>query len=323
MLSFVTLGATCSLVTLLLTFLVCADSAYSNSVQYYIRPSENVTVENPCPVDFCLTLSEFAADTTSYIGNETNISLFFLPGNHILDRELALYLPHADNFSLTMTKVIGCNGTVFVECVNQSGRFNIIGSEFAAIKGLHFVGCGGNSLSQVKQFVVEDTVFEGVEGRSTALVLNEVIAASIERSSFLSNTRIVRTTPKIFNDQLDILKYIYQDQNSSLAVGGALYAVSSNVLVVNSEFTDNTADIGGALFAHNSSLHVLGSTYSNNHAGYGGVMTTSESSISIDNSTFTDNTAEVHGGVLMTYQDSFSISDSAFTNSASSRLGGV
>ena len=72
-----------------------------------------------CPGDPCLTLSQLAANSASYLGNETNIYLFFLPGNHNLDGELSP--SHADNFS--MTKVTGGNGTVFVECGSRSGRF--------------------------------------------------------------------------------------------------------------------------------------------------------------------------------------------------------
>ena len=44
-----------------------------------------------------------------------------------------------------------------------------------------------NRVNQVEQFIVEDIIFEGVKGRGTALVLNEVTNASIARSSFLSN----------------------------------------------------------------------------------------------------------------------------------------
>ena len=76
-------------------------------------------------------------------------------------------LSHADNFS--MTNIIGGNGTVFVECGSQSGRFDISEITFAMIKDLHFVGCGGNKVSQVGQFTVEDTIFKSVEGRGTAL----------------------------------------------------------------------------------------------------------------------------------------------------------
>ena len=302
---------------LLLFFLVYADSAYSQ-VHYYITPSMNV----PCPQDPCLTLSQFAADSTNYLGNETNISLSFLPGNHSLDRELSL--SQADNFS--MAKDIGGSGTVFVECDSQSGRFNISETTFATVQGLHFIGCGGNRVSQVEQFIVEDTIFQGVEGRGTALVLNEVSAASIVRSLFHSNTHSStfenHDISPYASDQ-DILNYLYLNRNASLAVGGALYTTFSNVSIVSSQFTHNTAKIGGALFTHRSSLHVVGSTYSYNRGSFGGVMITSESSVNIDNCNFSKNAAEIIGGVMITYKDSFSISGSSFTNNSATFFGGV
>ena len=302
---------------LLLFLLVYADSAYSQ-VHYYITPSLNVSR----PQDPCLTLSQFAADSNSYLGNETNISLSFLPGNHSLDRELSL--SQADNFS--MAKDIRGSGTVFVECDSQSGRFNISETTFATVQCLHFIGCGGNRVSQVEQFIVEDTIFQGVEGRGTALVLNEVSAASIVRSLFHSNTHSSTfenhdISPHASNQ--DMLNYLYLNRNASLAVGGALYTAFSNVSIDSSQFTHNTAVIGGALFADRSSLHVVGSTYSYNRGSFGGVMITSESSVNIDNSNFSKNAAEIIGGVMITYRDSFSISGSSFTNNSATCFGGV
>ena len=294
---------------LLLFLLVYADSANSQQAHYYITPSPSVH----CPGDPCLTLPQLAANSTSYLGNETNVSLTFLPGNHSLDGELSL--SHADNFSIT--KVIEGNGTVFVECGSQSGRINISEITFAMIKDLHFVGCGGNRVSQVEQFRVEDTIFEGVEGRGTALVLNEVTDASIARSSFLSNVHAStfehHEISPYARDQ-EILNYLYLNRDPSLAVGGALYTAFSNVSIVSSKFTDNRAEIGGALFAHNSSLHVVGSTYSYNKASFAGVMITSESSINIKNSNFIENTAMIHGGVMIAYRDSFNIHGTTFTS---------
>ena len=301
---------------LLLFLLVYADSAYSQ-VHYYITPSLNV----PCPQDHCLTLSQFAADSTSYLGNETNISLSFLPGNHSLDRELSL--SQADNFS--MAKDREGSGTVFVECDSQSGRFNVSETTFATVQCLHFIGCGGNRVSQVEQFIVEDTIFQGVEGRGTALVLNEVSDASIVRSLFHSNTHSStfenHNISPYASDQ-DILNYLYLNRNASLAVDGALYAAFSNVSIVSSQFTHNTAEIGGALFAHRSSLHVVGSTYSYNRGRFGGVMITSESSVNIDNCSFSKNAAEIIGGVMITYK-SFTITSSTFTNNSATSSGGV
>ena len=110
---------------LLLLLLVYTDSSYSQ-VHYYIIPLLNI----PCPQDACLTLSQFAANSTNYyLGNETNICLSFLPGNHSLDREISL--SSADKIS--MTKDIGGNGTVFIECGSQSGRFNISETTFTIL----------------------------------------------------------------------------------------------------------------------------------------------------------------------------------------------
>ena len=204
---------------LLLFLLVYADPVYSQ-VHYYITPSLSVH----CPTgDACLTLAQFAANSANHLSNETNISLSFLPGNHSLDVERSLL--HADNFSRTKDIESEGNGTVFIECGSQSGRFNISETTFAMIKDLHFIGCGGNRVSQVEQFIVEDTIFEGVEGRGTALVLNKVANASITRSSLLSNTHSSMYYLLRNNSNLtiqDVLNHAL-DQSSSLAVGGALY----------------------------------------------------------------------------------------------------
>ena len=297
---------------MLLFLLVYADSANSQ-VHYYITPSLSIH----CPGDPCLTLPQLAANSTSYLGNETNISLTFLPGNHSLDGELSL--SNADN--LSMIKGIEGNGIVFVECGSQSGRFSISEITFATIKGLHFFGCGGNRVSQVEQFIVEDAIFEGVEGRGRALVLNEV-TASITKSSFLSSTQ-----GSIFDSKFRwlqrLLSYVYLNRNSSLAVGGAVYIAFSNVSVISSKVTDNRAEIGGALFAHNSSLHIVGSTYSYNKASYAGAMITLGSSINIKNCNFIGNAAMIHGGVMIAYRDSFNIHGTTFTNNSAGHGAGV
>ena len=114
-----------------------------------------------CPGDPCLTLPQLAVISTIYLSIDISISLSVMPGNHSLDRELSL--SQIDSFS--MIKDIGGNGTVFVECGSESGRFKINETTFAMIKDLHFIGCGGNSFSQLEQFIIEDTIFQGMEGR--------------------------------------------------------------------------------------------------------------------------------------------------------------
>ena len=146
--------------SLLLCLLVYADFAYSKV--HYIRPS----LDSPCPqnASSCITLSQFAVNSSH---NETDISLLFLRGNHTLDREL---LVHGHNFS--MSKYVKDNERAYVECISQLGRFNISEATSASIKGLHFIGCGSNRVSQVTWLTIADSIFQDVEDNNTVLELN-------------------------------------------------------------------------------------------------------------------------------------------------------
>ena len=52
------------------------------------------------------------------------------------------------------------------------------------ITNLEFIGCGGNQVRHVEEFVVEDTKFKGQENSGTALELIET-TAQIVNSTFL------------------------------------------------------------------------------------------------------------------------------------------
>ena len=290
--------------SLLLCLLVYADFTYSKV--HYIRSS----LDSPCPqnVSSCLTLSQFAANSSH---NETDISLLFLPGNHTLDRELLL--AHGHNFS--MSKYEKDSETVFVECISQLGRFNIIEATSASIRSLHFIGCGSNRVSQVTWLTIADSTFQDVEDNSTVLELNKVCNANIEKSQFFCNTLeyyniiIVNASNRMCLRE-ETLDYKYHHKNRT---GGVLYSAFSNVSIISSWFMYNKADIGGALVAHNSSVHIDRCTLSYNTANFGGAMVTSASTIDIDSCTFTGNIAHVSGGVMVTYNDKFTICNTNFT----------
>ena len=301
---------------LLLFLLSYADFTYSKV--HYITPS----LDSPCSqyASSCLTLSQFAANSSD---NETDVSLLFLPGYHILDRELLL--AHGHNFS--MSKYAKDNETVFVKCNSQLGRFDISETTYVSIKSLTFIGCGGNRVSQVTRLIIADSTFQEVLEKSTVLVLNEVNATNIERSQFLNNThkhydskRIQDLLSLIYLSPDAVLDYIYYMPNTSK---GVLYMAFSNISVVSCRFMYNRADIGGALVAHNSSVHIDKTTLSYNTANFGGTMVTSESTIYIDNSFFSHNSAQGIGGVMVTYNDMVSINSSAFSENNADIYGGV
>ena len=303
---------------LTLVFLLVGAVSAQTKV-HYITPSPDIL----CPEDPCFTLSQFAADSSNYTGQ---ISLIFLPGNHTLYRELVL--SGADNFSM---ESLQDNEMVTIECLSQSERFIVNETTFATIKSLYFVGCGGNTVTRVEDLIVEDTIFQGVEGegRGTALVLNEVNFTKIRECSFISNTpgnNSERHRVGEFTTDPDALWYLRLEKDDLVSVGGALLTTSSNVSVTNTNFDLNEAEIGGVLLAYKSIISTSQCTYSYNRDLYGGgVMATVESSVNIDNGTFSKNVATHEysiGGVILTFDGSFNITNSTFNNNSAAN-GGV
>ena len=297
---------------LLMFLLVYVDFTYGEV--HYITPSQDI----PCPQNSsCLTLSEFAAissyNETEFAAissyNETDlVSLLLLPGNHTLDRELSL--TQVSDFSITKYGLD--NEMVFVECSTPWGRFHISETDTTSIDGIHFIGCGNNKVSQVKWLTITGSIFQSVRDKSTVLEISEVSAATIFRSSFLSNSLQYQLYTKSFYPD-NFLDYIYFERSTA---SGALYSAFSNISIISSKFMHNRADIGGAMVAHNSSLYLSKNTYSNNTANYGGAMVTSGSTIYVDSNTFIYNAASHYGGVMVTYNDTFTIHSTTFTNNS-------
>ena len=300
----------------LLLFLLAyyADSIYSKV--YYITPS----LDSPCPqnASSCLTLSQFAANSSN---NETDVSLLFLPIYHTLDQELLL--AHGHNFS--MSKYTKDNETVFVKCNSQLGKFDISETTYVSIKGLTFIGCGGNRVSQVTRLTIADSTFQEVENNSTVLKINNIITTNIVRSQFLNNTlehcdNIITRRNLQYRSQNKALHHIYHQPNISR---GVMYTAFSNVSIVSCRFMHNRADIGGALVGHTSSVYIDRTTLSYNTANFGGAMVTSESTVDINNSIFTHNSVQGSGGVMVTHNDNISISSSTLRENIASRDAGV
>ena len=255
--------------------LVYADIMHRNTL-YYVTPVPT----DPCPRDSsCLTITQLAVNSTNIYGDENNVSLYFLTGNHILDCQLSL----TGGNHLSITKYTQRSGTVTIQCSRYSGRFVINNTASVSIKGLHFFGCGGNTVNRVKEFSVQDTTFDGMESSGSALVINEVISAKIVSTSFLRNTPGVESVK-------------------------TLHTTFSNVAVISSKFMHN---LGGAIFGQNIRLHIGGSTFCDNNDG---VLFTSESTVNVDNSTFCNNIAYGSGGVMVSRNDSITVNRSIFYN---------
>ena len=234
---------------------------------------------------------------------------------------------HSGNFS--MDRESQSNDSVFIHCTS---RFIINTTTFASIKGLHFFGCGGSTVTYVRELIVEDVTFQGDQGESrrAALVLTEVSAAKIIRSTFINISRGNESERQYianFINNEDILNNrLGLNQNDLLSFGGALYITSSNIDFVSCTFEHNRAEMGGALFAHRSTINITESTYNQNIADHsGGAMATIESMVSVESNTvFTFNSvAYYHGGVIFAVGGLFNIAESTFTSNSASLDGGV
>ena len=76
------------IVTVTIVMIVMLNISYSSADRrtFYIIPSSDV----PCPVDPCLTLSQFAQNSSSLLSHTSNVTLVFLNGNHKLETNFSV-----------------------------------------------------------------------------------------------------------------------------------------------------------------------------------------------------------------------------------------
>ena len=176
----------------------------------------------------------------------------------------------------------------------------------------------------VKEFMVEDTKFEGQENSSTALELIET-AVQIINSTFLSNRKagllfggaITATNSTVY---ISRSKFEHNGANT----GGAIFAEQNSIINMSGNvFVGNKASNGGVLFSSSSTITIEASEFHNNSARYGGVLSSGSSTTTIEASEFHDNSAGISGGVLDSYNSAITIAASEFRDNSATDLGGV
>ena len=204
------------------------------------------------------------------------------------------------------------NTTAQIKCTSDSSM-DLYQSQSIHITNLEFIGCGGNQVRHVKEFMVEDAKFEGQENSGSALKLIET-TAQIVNSTFLSNRKGLINECAIQGS----------DYCQRGFVGGAIIATNSRVDISQSRFEDNRADAGGAIFAErNSMINMSGNGFISNKADFeGGVLYSRSSIITIRVSVFQDNNASF-GGVLYFQSSTMTIKASGFHYNSATKWGGV
>ena len=319
----------------------------TNATLLHIIPSSS----NPCPVELCLTLSQFAANTSHYL--DSNTTLILQPGNHDLKTELVV--ANVTEFLIVSNYTIPVKGKV---AITQSSRFHIVNVTKVYVQAVTFIGFGKNKVKSVDNFTIEHSSFIGRKyGNShgicytghrhnyfgTALELVET-NATIVNSSFISNQY------GNYRESFGLAKYFHIPHQSAF-VGGAMIVTKSNATIIGSYFKSNCAKNGGAIFGEwCSNIAIIGSTFVDNSAMYssnykfsnnfGGALylecdqntQNSSGSLTINGSKFYHNKGYGHyykgqgfgyGGALVLYQVSTGISGSDFNDNVATSNGGA
>ena len=271
------------------TALYCAVIlALVQSQTIYISSSNS----GPCTSGLCLTLNQLAQTATSVIGSGLNVTLVFLPGNHLLNSSPFTV---AGIRYLSMISNTGDNSKHIIRCDNSSNfqfKFNCL----VHISGLSLSGCLENEVHEVDEFTIENCHLIGAQEALGRAFVATNSTVHIEKSHF---TRF------------------------GSHKGGAIYCSLSSIGIYDCVFTKNCAANGGALYVEgNSDVTIVNTTFSQH--GCSGSVTSTNRSIDDDNCFHLENfTATVTGGVLSVFESNVSVLWSTFAENIASNGGAV
>ena len=228
----------------ILAVFLCLELSGDCAEVVYISPTSCPVPSNPC-----LSLNGLAANT-SWLNHESNTTLIFSPGIHLLSIELSI--SSINNLSLFPQSLKESQSTIVCQ---QNASFNYYNITHVLIRGLKFVGCE-SSVESVEEFVIETSTFHGQNDSGTALEVRQSNVSIINSSFVLNTVGSCLTSPTELSD------------HSQFLVGGAIFAQnSSNITIVKSTFEKNRAEIGGAIFAtFGSCIRIINSTFIDNLA---------------------------------------------------------
>ena len=195
-------------------FLVLCSLNQAASDVYYITTNST----DFCTVQPFLILTQFSANSSQYLNSKTTLVL--LLGSHHLTT-VNLTLTSADKFIMTSE----AGSTAQIQCINGlSIHFNQL--LYVHIDNLQFIGCGGNQVKDVEEFVVEDTKFEGQENSGRALKLVET-TTQIDNCTFESNGRGSYSKCVIY--------FIDNPGYGCGFIGGAIIAINSSSQLISAK----------------------------------------------------------------------------------------
>ena len=335
-----------SILSWLVFLLSLATITRSDHEHYHIVPVGSIDLCYNYRNGTCFTLKQLVQ--TDLLSGGDNLTLSFLPGDHVLTEQLLIR-----NFSHvqitgqnTSTTVIGfhSNGTI---CFDGTATLNIehlgfVGANFGPqnfdqsliIYGAHDIYINNcyfmdfKLLDQVETHIVKITKTQTATIESTLFMNNTGRALHVEADNvYITNSEFTRNDGGAVDVESNNVLINNTEFNYNTAKsGGAVEVISSTIVITWCNFTNNEAFLyGGAIyFGPGSSVSISDSILTSNRAEFGGAIHIWLGSVFMSNCTVTNNMADVNGGAISgNVSSTLSISDSILTNNRADYGGAI
>ena len=325
-----------------LLMLVLILAGCISAEHYYIVADNSISQCKNYTTGTCFTLAELAPNI-NHLDEDNNLTLSFLPGEHLLTRRLTITGPK--NIALTGKNT--SNSSMYaIKCQGTSG-FEFENIESLNIVYLEFTGCGNVTNGGAISITWANTVFirgchfinnhvRGITSTSAggAICAEKIMAMKIESSFFKNNSAIGNglrygivsggaisvSTGAIFSINSQYIK-------NRAFYGGAIYVELGNISSTNNQYINNSADyVGGAIKVLCGSITSTSDHYTNNSAGFGGAISVSTGNISSISNQYTQNTAtngRGGGGAIDALDCSINSTSDQYINNNADHNGGA
>ena len=257
-----------------------------STIVYVIPDASQV----PCLQHQCETLSHLAS--RSDLSKMPNITISFLPGNHILSDRFVI----SDIHELALASSTAATLTVTILC-RKFGTFTIERVDKVNIHGIG-LSCSRITFIEIKNLTISDSLFNT---KDDTTLTTRGTSMHIFRSSFRGNA---------------------SHSSPMFGQGGTIKSTNSTITIRESSFIGSSAKEGGVIYADlDSKLNIHTCSFDRNKAVKGGAIRVSGgSSVSIIQSIFTNNIAE-EGGALSIEQSNVTLEGSVFDNNTATTSG--
>ena len=289
-------------------------ASYVSTEQYYIVANDSTSQCQNHSAGTCFTLAEFASNS-SYL-DQDNLTLSFLPGQHLLTRRLTITGPQ----SIALTRHNSSNSLSTIKCKGTSG-FEFRDIQSLNIEYLEFTGCG-NVLHGGAIYIhrADNVLIRGCH------FTDDHVSGTISSGGAIHIHRA---------DNVIIRGCHFTDDHVSgtISSGGAIYIRrADNILIRGCHFTDNHVvgyiSTGGAIYAKKIvAMNIEESFFDNNYAAAGrhsggGAIYVSRGVIISTNVQYINNSAD-RGGAISVYYGEFTSTSDQYINNNADRDGGA